>query len=292
MTKTKKPTSHRNDRTDGHHGGTEPNSERPGASGPGTVVVDPRMRRRRMEVQRHEGRRRWRRAFWVLVPLLTIVALVAVAHTPLLDIDHIEVDGSGETSESAIVQASRITRGDPMLTLDESAAERRIGQLPWVAEASVTREWPGTVRISITWRTPVAILALGQGGLDALVDATGRVLRIGGAPPEGLVTIVGDPSATVTEGEQLPPEARDALSIAATAQDYLPGVLTSINLNLVGELHDEESGASAIVRFGSAEEVDEKFVALAAIVAEVDLWCVETIDLQVASAPVTRSAGC
>lgn len=289
MTKTKKPTSRRND---GQDGGTEPNSERSSASDPPSVVVDPRMRRRRMEVQRDQGRRRWRRTLWVLVPLLALVVMVALAHTPLLDVDHIEVEGSGETSQGAIVQASWIARGDPMLTLDEGAAERRIGQLPWVAEANVTREWPGTVYITVTSRTPVAILVLGQGELDALVDATGRVLHIGEAPSEGLVTIVGDPSATVTEGGEVPAEARGALSVAAAAQDYLPGVLTSINLNLVGELHDEESEASAIVRFGSTDELDEKLVALSAIVAEVDLWCVETIDLQVASAPVARSAGC
>jgi cell division protein FtsQ len=257
-------------------------------SAPSTVLVDPRMHHRRLEVQRDRSRRRLRRLRWVLGVALSLVALVALTFTPLLDVDRVEVDGAGETPESAIVESSRIDPGDPMVTLNLAAAEERIAELPWIADADVSRDWPGTVRIAVTERTPVAVAVLQQEGLVAVVDADGRVLTVTESPLQGLVRIVGL-SVSVGEGEELPGEAADALRVAAAGAEHMPDLLESVTMDLVGVLHDDESGAGARVTFGSADEIDEKFVALSAIVSEVGLWCLEAVDVEVATAPSGQS---
>lgn len=259
----------------------------PGSS-PATLVVDPRMRDRRLEVERDHSRRRLRRLRWVAGVALALAALAAVPFTPLLDVDRIEIAGAGQTPENAVREASRIAPGDPMVTLDTGAAEQRIGKLPWIADAEVSRDWPGTVRIAVAERTPVAVIGLGHEDLVAVVDAEGRVLQVTASPPEGLVRIVGL-SVSVAEGEELPRDAAQALRVAAVGAEHMPELLKSVSVDLVGLLHDDESGAGAQVSFGSADDIDEKFVALSAIVSEVGLWCLETIDVEVATAPSGQS---
>lgn len=255
-----------------------------------TVVVDPRMRRRRIEVSRSEGRRHRRRVLWVAAPVLLVAAAAALAHTPLLDVDRVTVEGASETPRRAIIEASQVTRGDAMARLDEGAAESRVAELPWVAEADAIREWPGTVRMRISERVPVAVVDAGQAGA-AMVDATGRVLRVGDAPRRPLVRIVGV-SESGAAGEDLPAETHAALRVAHTADERLKGLLASLTVDLEGELRDPESGAVVRVTFGAADELDEKVVALSAIVSEVDLACLELVNLEVASSPVTEPKGC
>jgi cell division protein FtsQ len=219
---------------------------------------------------------------------VVVAALAALPFTPLLDVDRIEVAGAHQTSEDAILEASRIAPGDPMVMLDTGAAEQRIGELPWIAGAQVSQEWPGTVRIAVTERTPVAVVGFEQGEAMAVVDGEGRVLQVTESSPEGLVRIEGL-SVAVAEGQQLPDDAAQALRVAAAGAQHMPALLESVNLDLVGVLHDHGSGAGAQVRFGSADDIDEKFVALSAIVSEVGLWCLETIDVEVATAPSGQS---
>jgi cell division protein FtsQ len=288
---TKDPT----DTTDGtsRPGEDAPEAEESGAqpapgSSPATLVVEPRMRDRRLGVERDHSRRRLRRLLWVIGVALALAALAAVPFTSLLDVDRIEIAGAGQTPENAVLEASRIAPGDPMVTLDTAAAEQRIGELPWIANAEVSRDWPGTVRIAVAERAPVAIVGLGDEDGTAVVDAEGRVLQVTESPPEGLVRIAGL-SVSVAEGQQLPDDAAQALRVAVAGAEHMPELLESVNLDLVGVLHDEESGAGALVSFGSADDIDEKFVALSAIVSEVGLWCLETIDVEVATAPSGQS---
>jgi cell division protein FtsQ len=121
------------------------------------------------------------------VAALGVLAWVAVA-SPMLDVDRIEVKGGTRVTPDEIRAASGISTGDPMVWLDGGAAERRLAALPWIASARVEREWPGTVKIAVTEREPVAWADAGAG--PALLDGTGRVLGAAEAPPAGLPQIL------------------------------------------------------------------------------------------------------
>jgi cell division protein FtsQ len=247
--------------------------------------LHPRMRSRRIAVRRSEGLRRLRRLTWALAGLALVVDGVALAHTGFVDVDTFEVTGSTNTSAVAVQHASGVGRGDALLTLDEAGAERRIESLPWVAEADVVRQWPGTVRISVTERQPVAVLQVNDDPATplALVDATGRVLQIG-AHPDGLIAVTEVP-AELTEGARVPAEARDALRIARAASQRMPGAIVSLTVDLVATL-----GSGGVVRFGSVDDLDTKLMALATVLARVDLDCLDSLNLAVADHPaLTRS---
>jgi cell division protein FtsQ len=248
------------------------------------VGLHPRMERRRLDVQLDRKRRRWRRALQVLAAIALLVVGAALAHTPAFDVDELRVEGVSHTSEAAVRWASGIHPGDALLTLDESGAERRIEELPWVARADVVREWPGTVRIAVREREPAAAVRSGDQVLPAVVDRTGRVLDIGALVLPGTVTVTGVAPGRIAEGEVLPAAARDALRLALGARERVPGAVASVSIEL-----DATLTRGGIVRFGSAAALDEKLVALATFLTDVDLANLDVLDLRVpGSAAITR----
>lgn len=264
-------------------------SEAPGTS----VVVDPRMRSRRIEVQRDAGRRRLRRVLTVLGTVGALLAGYAVTQSPVLDVDHIRATGGEHTDGGAVAFASGIGRGEPMLGLDTGAVARRVEALPWVSTARVERRWPGTVRITITERAPAAVVPVGEGDEArlALVDASGRVLSDGSgdapaAPPPGLPTLAGV-RGEVTAGESLDRDARDALAVVSALAEALPGTVTEVSTDLDAAL---VSGGQ--VRFGTVEDLNDKIVAVETMLADVDLVGLDVLDVRVPGNPVlTRGGG-
>jgi cell division protein FtsQ len=254
------------------------------------VVVDPRMRSRRIEVQRDAGRRRLRRVLTVVGTLTALAVAYAVTQSPVLDVDHVRVTGGGEhTEEAAIALTSGIGHGTPLLDLDTGAVADRVEAMPWVRTARVERRWPGTIRITVTERTPAATLQVDDTH-TALVDATGRVLEVAGPGaqlPVGLPVLSGvrgDPTA----GDTLNARARDALAVAHAAAEALPGTITEVSTQL-----DATLISGGRVRFGTADDLDDKIVALETMLTRVDVACLELVDVRVPGSPVlTRNGGC
>jgi cell division protein FtsQ len=253
------------------------------------VVVDPRMRSRRIEVQRDAGRRRLRRVLAVVGTLTTLAAAYAVTRSPVLDVDHVRVSGGEHTDAAVVAVASRVARGAPMVGLDTGAVARRVEALPWVRTARVEQRWPGTVRIAISERAPAATLPVDDTH-TALVDATGRVLSIvdpGTPTPPGLPTLAGV-RARPEAGDTLSPRAREALAVVRAIGEALPGTVTEVSADL-----DALLISGGRVRFGSAEDLDDKVVAVEAVLARVDVACLDVLDVRVPGNPVlTRSGGC
>lgn len=250
------------------------------------VLVDQRMRRRRIAVHREAGRRRLRRVLWVLVALVVVVDGAALLHVPMLDVDRISVEGAVQISPATVAWASRIRQGATLATLDEHAAERQVEQLSWVDDADVVREWPSTVRIVVTERQPAAVLDRGAQGLPAVVDASGRILDIGGLVPFGLIAVVGV-EGSLSEGGEVPDDAIPALDLAVALNQRLPGAVAAVNVDLEASL---SAGGRAV--FGSAEELDDKMIALATLLSDVDMSCVSVVDLRVPTNAAVRRDDC
>jgi cell division protein FtsQ len=68
----------------------------------------------------------------------------------------------------------------------------RVAGLPPVAGVTVTRDWPGTIRIAVTEREPR--LAIPAGGGYLIADATGVVFEALSDRPSGLITVDADPA--------------------------------------------------------------------------------------------------
>jgi cell division protein FtsQ len=247
--------------------------------------VDYRIRRRRLEVRREEGRRRLR----VLVGI-TAMALVggggwAGTGSPLLDLDRVVVEGAVHTAPDEARFASGLRRGEPLIEVDEKAAARALEALPWVQRATVRRRWPGEVRIRLIEREAVAVAAAETGGA-ALVDGTGRVLAwLEGPGPPGLAVLTGVPPAGPA-GSTLSADGVAALTVAVALPVELrartSGVAPAGQKGEV-ELRLNPEGS---VRLGPPVDLGRKFDAVRAVLAQADLRNLAVLDVRRPDSPV------
>lgn len=253
------------------------------------TAIDPRLRARRIEVQRDVGRRRLRRLAVLGGFAVVLGGAVALALSPLLDVDAIEVRGASEVTEADVEAAAGVARGDQLVLLDASSAAAEVERLPWVADATVTRSWPGTVELRVQEREPLAGFARADGRV-ALADAGGRVLDV--VPAEetdpGVVTITGSPApgppgSAVGSGAAPPLRVVRALppDLAPRVAEVAVGADGSLTLLL--RASDDERPAQVLL--GDDSQLPLKVEALATVLARVDLADVRTIDLEVPSAP-------
>lgn len=259
--------------------------EAPGRPASGRVQVDPRIRRRRVEITRAEGRRRLR----LLAALTAMVVLVAGAwgltRSPLLDLDSVRITGSTRTLDRTVVATSGLRTGQAMVDIDENAAARRLSKLPWVASATVTRHWPGAVTIAIVERAPAVAVEAGAGRW-ALVDENARVLDIVAERPAGLVPVIGLRGLGAA-GSVLPEPGPDLLAVALQVPDGLSRQVAGVTPATSPQGGVElmlEGGARLLV--GTPDRLMEKFRAALTVLARVNTGDMESLDVRVPESPV------
>ena len=155
------------------------------------VLADPRMRDRRVEVLRAQGRRRLR----VLLALFSLVASIVgawvVSRSSILDVDLITVQGVAGIDRAEALRAVGASEGLPMIDLKPGDMAEAVEALPWVASAVVRRQWPATLHVEIAPRMPVAAAPTGEGGF-VLLDVYGYAISRQSA---GATAAAGTPAA-------------------------------------------------------------------------------------------------
>jgi cell division protein FtsQ len=176
-----------------------------------------------------------------------------------------------------------------MTDVDLDAARRGVLALPWVKTVSVQRQWPGSVKVVVAERTPVAVVTAGSAGF-ALVDGEGRVLELAPEPTPGfaLLTNVAAPGPP---GSTLDASASNALAVARLMPPPIAAQVSTIVAN--GDDVTLRLIAGGVVRLGPAVDVTEKLRAVATVISDVDLDNLCAIDVRVPVAPsLTRGEGC
>ncbi len=181
-----------------------PDTATPGGPANGPATVDPRMRDRWVTARRAEGRRRLRILAGVVGFFSVLGIAYLIAQSPLLGADTITVKGAAGVTPDQIRTAAHIEDGAALLFLDTGRVARRVEALPGVARARVETDLPNTVVITVTERVPVAWTRTTGTVPIAVVDASGRVIRLVAQPPPALPEVVAPggvvvPGATVTD---------------------------------------------------------------------------------------------
>lgn len=253
------------------------------SSAPPPLPMDPRIRQRRIEVRRHAGRRRLRVLLACLGTAAAVTAAAAATRSPLLDVDHVDVRGAERTPRRQFLHAGGLVGRPAMTDVDSATVARRVEALPWVLDARVRRQWPGTVRVDVVERDPVA--AVPAEGAWAVVDAAGRVLEVVGAKPGGLPVLGGVPSPG-PPGSTLAPAAGVPLGVAAAVPAGLRPRVADVATVAGGEVELRLAPPGVVVRLGRPVDLDAKLAALAALVAGADLTATAAVDVRVPRAPV------
>jgi cell division protein FtsQ len=241
-----------------------------------TIGIDPRLRARRVAVVRAEGRRRLR----ILLALVGVATIVGAAWTltqsAFLDVDQVRVAGAEGPDAELIRQTAGIVQGEALIDVDIAAVEARLATLPWVKDADVRRDWPGTLVVSVTERNPVAVLP--SGTEVALLDEEGVV--IGREPSSTDAAVAALPmiavplSVAIGEAElSAGPGLAVVAALTADLRPWVAAVLVDdgdVGIELVG---------GAKVTMGPPVRLDDKVSAVRAVLAGVDLACITTIDV-------------
>jgi len=140
---------------------------------------------------------------------------------------------------------AREVRGEGLLTVNLAAVSRAIEALPWVAGASVERDWPHALAVLV-----VEQVAAARWGADGLVNSKGELFATGvGHFPAGLARLSG-PEGSEAEVTQRYLAMRQRLAAAGLA-------MTALRLDPRGAWQlDLANGIT--VRLGRAQ-VDERF---------------------------------
>lgn len=122
------------------------------------------------------GRARRRSRLRVAVAWLGAVAVLAAAGwlvlgSRALGVTTVRVTGTDRLTAAEVRAQAGIERGTPLARLDTTEVARRLRALPPVRQVEVARDWPRTVEIVVTERTPAAVQA--RGSSWALVDRGG-----------------------------------------------------------------------------------------------------------------------
>ena len=234
-----------------------------------------------------------RRFWWLWVPVgLLLLGALAYASTrsALLDIDSIVVEGAGvRVPEQAVREAAALEVGLALMDLDLDAVDGRLTALPWVAEATVRREWSGTVYLRILERT-AAVVAVDPVGAQVLLDAVGAVLeevdpasaadpdlphiRVDGfGPPGSRISGIGP---LLRAAEAVPPDLGAWIVALVPTGD-------GIRAELVG---------GAVAEFGISDDYRDQARALATVLTKVVLGCLREVDVSIPDNPVVRRGAC
>ncbi|WCO65218.1 FtsQ-type POTRA domain-containing protein [Iamia majanohamensis] len=254
------------------------------AAGPGRAP-HPRMRARRVEVARDVGRRRRRRLNVVLAVVCLGVWTLVGLRSSLLDVDRVQVSGAEHTSADAVRAAAGIAPGEPMVGADLDGGTEAVAALPWTDEVRIARMWPGTVRIVVTERTPVAVVRTPGGW--ARLDAEGRVLDEAPARPDDLVALTGRRDAA--PADTLPAADREVLATVAELPDALAPDVEEARRDDRGLVLALGEGWTVVV--GDGEDLPAKAAAARAVREAADPADGCTIDVRVPDSPVLTPGG-
>ncbi|MGB2756799.1 MAG: FtsQ-type POTRA domain-containing protein [Acidimicrobiia bacterium] len=199
--------------------------------------------------------RRVPRWVYVLGGLIGVVGVCAGAiYSPLLDVDSVVAVPTSHLSEKDLVMAAGMHTGEPMMFADTAAAAARVRALPWVKSAHVSPAWPGTLRIVVSERIPVASIER-EPGRYAIVDDTGQVVADDAHPVNPLLSGFGDvpsPGGMI----EVPEVARVARELAGSA--LLAGTLSVTTDSRRIRSYTTTMPSGIEIRMGGARDIKRK----------------------------------
>lgn len=179
----------------------------------------------RAVVVRGRGRAVRRAALAALLAAAVVGAATwVVFHSPVLGVREIEVIGNPRVPAEWLRTAAGVRPGTPLANVDLDEVERRVRAVREVESARVERVWPGTLRISVVERVPVAVVPMaaaaggeaGVGETSAVVDRFGVILWQAAVVPPRL------PVLRVQRPAPEDPATRAALTVLGAVRDALP----------------------------------------------------------------------
>jgi cell division protein FtsQ len=227
------------------------------------------------------------------VATVVLVGGYKLVSSQLFALGSVRVEGTRVLRADQVLAAAQVHPGEPYLTLDLAAIDRRVQALPRVASAEVRRAYPSSLRIVVVERTPVASVA--AAGRYWLVSADGVVLGSATARPPGMPFVAGVPlPAGLHAGSRLPADGplTNALQALAGLRPELARLVSGVRAASVDGLEFQLRGGTTL-RYGLAELQPAKDAAALLLLGQLGRGGrrAARIDVRVPSAPTVLEGG-
>ena len=153
----------------------------------------------------------------ILVSVMTLIGTSA-----FLRVVTFEVSGNNVYTPKEIIEASGISIGDNLMTVNARNVSRSIRHaMPFVKEAQISRKLPDTILVEVTESVAIASISFNRETL--ILDSSGRVLMRLEEDPGSLIEVRGLEVSDAVEGNVLKP----ALGSETNLQ-YMQDILTAL----------------------------------------------------------------
>ncbi len=192
----------------------------------------------------------WIVASYAGVPEIARIELAKSASRSGFEVRRVRVSGVERMNEQLVYERVLAERDRPMPLVDLSAVRDRLLDLPWVADARVSRQLPDTLKVDIVERIPHAVLR--KPGRLVLIDPHGHELEpISAAEAKGKLLIEGPGAARQVEQLGRLLDAAPALKPQIASAEWVGNRRWNLTFK-TGQLlalPEGEAGAPALVKF-------------------------------------------
>jgi cell division protein FtsQ len=226
-------------------------------------------------------RRRRLLALALLVPIVVATAAWAVTYTPLFDAKHVRVEGAVSLRPDAVRALAQVDPSTNVFHLQPQTVTERLLTDPWIASATVAKDLPDTVVLTVVERRPVGVIdAMGE---RSVLASDGTVLPASAATAQ---TVDGLPSVEAGLGS---PDDTQRAAAAALLSALDPVVEQRVTHLTVGQDLSETLTLRDGVRVdaGTPGEEAAKATALRAVLrwANAGGHSLATVDVSAPAAP-------
>jgi cell division protein FtsQ len=151
------------------------------------MSIDPRLKERRRVVAEDRARRKIGRLLKLVVALVIGGVVAWILLSPWLSVAEVATTGVQSSNTYATLSEMGAVAGTPMILVQPNQVEEALLADPWVMDASVVREWPDRLVVSVEERAPLAWVETAGGWAHRALD--GVVLPSPESPDNALAWI-------------------------------------------------------------------------------------------------------
>ena len=225
----------------------------------------------------------FRKVIAISLLFIVLLGLYSATQSELLDVDEIDVliTGGNQISSNEIIELSGISLSQSMISVDSDEAKSLVMNNPWIEDVEINKEWPSTISIWVDLRQAFAYVVTLEGA-SATIDEKGTVLNLfkSGSPDDFvslLVEELAEPGNKILGIEML-------LAATEAVTPDLKEWIKIISPTASG-VRAELQG-SVFVDLGITEDFSTAMNDLKAVLGQVELMCIQSIDVSVRENPI------
>jgi len=172
----------------------------------------------------------WRAAFFAVAGVAIVAGVAwALLGSRLLVVRSVTVSGTHLVTQAQVIAAADVPLGTSLVGLNTGQVARRVEAIRQVASATVSKDWPDHVAITVRERVPVVAVRMSGGGFD-LVDPAGVIVRWSATDPAGLPQYLTSVAGDALHGD---PALATVAAVLAELSPALSGQVANVGVDQV-----------------------------------------------------------